>query len=145
MVASGIEALNILDGQIDFGVNVFAAVTSGSLSVSHSLGDTTAAGDAWMTKIGGLKSWTATVEGFVTATDDDEAREAVEANLVISTRSASAAVKLRTAAATGSILYTGNAFITAYNMNHISNSEGAITFSATLEGTGALTLGTVPA
>lgn len=128
----------ILEVSTDGGTNYYptAFATSCSLSVNMDTRDTTTKESAgWSEKLEAVKSWSVEAEGLQDFGDSatDQNFDDLFAKLI-----ARDSVKISfTTGATGEYQYRGDAFITSLSMD--APMEDNVTYSISLEGTGALT------
>lgn len=86
----------------------------------------------WVTKIGGTKEWSVECEAFMVV--GDAAYQALSDAFNDRTE---VEVEIATGTGTGHVKFTGKALVTDMPMEF--SADDAVTFSITLEGTGALT------
>ena len=110
----------------------FAKVRTWSVDVNAEEVDTTGFGDTgWRTTVGGLKSWSGTVEG--------QCDNSTQWNVLWAAIGAQTEVKFYINE-TGTIYFSGSATVVTISPTTAVDSSG--TFSATLSGIGALTYAT---
>lgn len=130
----------VLEVSTDGGTNYYATAfaTSCSLSINMDTRDiTTKSSSGWSEKLEAVKSWSIEAEGLqdfqptgaATLTEFDELFSELKDRTAVK-------VKFKTAT-TGDYFYSGDAFITSLSMD--APMEDNVTYSVSLEGTGALT------
>lgn len=120
-------------GVVKLGANAVAEIKSWSIEQTADTEEDTAQGDDWRTFLGGLKSWTASVEAHWDDTDTD-GQEAllVGADLALTF--------YPEGDTTGDYEYAGNAIVIAVNAE--VPFDNIVSRSFTVQGNGVLTIGT---
>ena len=124
------------DGSIEVaGSGTVAEVKSFSIEASAATAETTTMGSYAATHVPTITSWTASVDVLFDPADTD-------GQVALQPGIDQVAVKFQmNGTATGDTYYSGNALVTGHSRN--SSYDGMIEASISLQGTGALTVGTV--
>ena len=129
-------ALHGKEGVVKVGTNTVAETQSWTLNETTDVAETTAQGEDDKTYITGQSGWTASVSAQLVPTDTS-GQGAL-------TKGASVTIKLYPAgAASGDAERSGSAIVTS--VSETSERTGIVSVSLELQGTGALTKGTVSA
>tara|TARA_R110001599_G_scaffold259599_1_gene460086 strand:+ start:1051 stop:1446 length:396 start_codon:yes stop_codon:yes gene_type:complete len=117
------------------GSGTVAEVKSFSIETSAGTAETTTMGSYAATHVPTITSWTASVDVLFDPADTD-------GQVALQVGIDQVAVKFQmNGTATGDTYYTGNALVTGHSRN--SSYDGMIEASISLQGSGALTVGTV--
>ena len=124
------------DGSIEVaGSGTVAEVKSFSIETSAGTAETTTMGSYAATHVPTITSWTASVDVLFDPADTD-------GQVALQVGIDEVAVKFQmNGTATGDTYYSGNALVTGHSRN--SSYDGMIEASISLQGSGALTVGTV--
>lgn len=116
---------------------LIAEIVSGSLEIKRESIDATAAADSWKKTLSGTGSWSASLDVHFISTDtsQDALRAAVFSGAIVE-------VEVAVGATVGLEKYTGEARVTSVSIDVVADGK-TVTMKVDLEGTGALTAGSV--
>lgn len=125
-----------VDVLVYIGTDVVGGQSGATLNRSAETIDTTSKdAGGWAESIVGIKNWSIECEGFIV--ESDIALEALETAWNNRT---TVSVEIRFPGGTGKKKYTGTAYVTEFPVEF--PQDDAVTYKITLQGTGALTIGT---
>lgn len=134
------QTVGILNGtlaKIEVGGTVIAHLTSSGISVSHSTRDSSSKDSGgWKDALEGQKSWSISGEGLFAEDASygyEDLYDAIAARTKLTVTYSDAVA--------GDVEYSGSVYVTS--LDRTDGMEESVTFSATFEGTGAITKATI--
>lgn len=118
------------NGSLSIGAAAVAQLRNWNLETAADPLEHSVIGNQWREYVASMSGWQVSVEGYYDTTDTGQG------GLSLGTE---VAVDLKPAVASGEKEYTGQAIVTAFN--ETAAFDGIVEFTATLQGTGALTEG----
>jgi len=118
-----------LDARIKLATTVVARMRSWNLTVNGEMIDVTEFGDEWINNVGGIRSWSASIEGMV---------DLAEAQQDTLRAAALAGTKLTTLRfyIDGTEYYLGDCYISSYTIT--AENKSVVSFTMTITGAGTL-------